>query len=67
METFEAILSRRSIRQFTDDPINEEMQKKLLQAAMQAPSARNTQAWQFVIIDDRKILREISGDDCMYR
>jgi nitroreductase len=61
MNTFEAILTRRSIREFTAEPINKGMQKKLLQAAMQAPSARNTQAWQFVVIDDRKLLREISN------
>ncbi len=61
MDTFETILTRRSIRQFTSKTIDEELQKKLLQAAMQAPSARNTQAWQFVVIDDRQILREISN------
>ena len=61
MDTFEVILTRRSIRQFTRKTIDEELQKKLLQAAMQAPSARNTQAWQFVVIDDRQILREISN------
>ncbi len=61
MDTFETILTRRSIRQFTSKTIDEELQKKLLQSAMQAPSARNTQAWQFVVIDDRQILREISN------
>ena len=61
MDTFEVILTRRSIRQFTSKTIDEELQKKLLQAAMQAPSARNTQAWQFVVIDDRQTLREISN------
>jgi len=60
MDTFQAILSRRSIRQFTSENINEGMQKKLLHAAMQAPTAKNTQAWQFVVIDDKDILREIS-------
>ena len=60
MDTFEVILSRRSIRQYTSEPIDKELQKKLLQAAMQAPSANNTQAWQFVVIDDHQILREIS-------
>jgi len=61
MDTFEVILSRRSIRQFTSNTIDNETQNKLLQAAMQAPSARNTQAWQFVVIDDRQILNEISN------
>ena len=37
------------------------MQKKLLQAAMQAPSARNTQAWHFVIIDEQQRLIDIAS------
>jgi nitroreductase len=61
MDTFEAILTRRSIRQYKDQIVDEETQKKLLQAAMQAPSARNTQAWQFVIINDRQTLLDISN------
>lgn len=56
METIEAILSRRSIRQFTNQPVSEELVEQLLEAAMQAPSARNTQPWHFVWMDDRKLL-----------
>jgi nitroreductase len=60
MDVFETILSRRSIRQFTTRSVQQEMQEKILRAAMQAPSARNTQSWQFVVIDDREILKKIS-------
>ena len=60
MDTFEAIISRRSIRHFTSEPVEKEWQMKLIQSAMQAPSAHNSQAWQFVVIDDRQILRKIS-------
>jgi nitroreductase len=60
MDTYDAIVTRRSIRLFTIEEVNKEIQQKLLIAAMQAPSARNTQAWQFVVIDDPKILKEIS-------
>jgi len=55
----EAILSRRSIRRYTGEPVPEELIKELLEAAMSAPSASNQQPWQFVIIDDRRILDEI--------
>jgi nitroreductase len=55
----EAILSRRSIRRYTDKPVPEEVIKELLEAAMSAPSASNEQPWQFVIIDERRILDEI--------
>jgi nitroreductase len=60
METYEAILSRRSIRQFTSEKIVPAITEKLLKAAMQAPTARNTQSWQFIVINDRKILDKIS-------
>jgi nitroreductase len=56
MDALEAIFSRRSIRKFLDRAVPEEMVQKLLAAAMQAPSARNQQPWQFLVIDDRAIL-----------
>lgn len=55
----EAILSRRSIRKYTAEPVPEEAIHELLAAAMSAPSANNEQPWHFVIIDDRRILDEI--------
>jgi nitroreductase len=57
MDAFEAIFTRRSIRKYLDEPISEELTQKLLAAAMQAPSARNEQPWQFIVIDDGAILR----------
>ena len=59
MEALEAIRTRRSIRAYQDRPVPEELILKLLAAAMQAPSARNQQPWQFVVIDDRAILAKI--------
>ena len=59
MDAMEAILSRRSIRRYTGEPVPEELIKELLEAAMSAPSASNQQPWQFVIVDDRRILDEI--------
>lgn len=59
METIEAILTRRSIRKFTNQIIENEKIELILKAAMYAPSARNTQSWQFVVISDRKMLNAI--------
>src|SRR5271157_4079115 len=59
METLDAIQTRRSIRTYLDQPVPEELIQKLLAAAMQAPSARNQQPRQFVVIDDRAILAKI--------
>jgi nitroreductase len=60
MDTLEAIHSRRSVRRYQDRPVPEELVRKLLAAASSAPSARNQQPWQFVVIDDRQILAEIA-------
>ncbi len=59
MDVLEAILTRRSIRKFQNQPVPEELVEKLLRAAMSAPSARNSQPWQFVVIADRQILRKV--------
>jgi nitroreductase len=59
MDTMDAIWTRRSIRTYRDQPVPEELVQKLLAAAMQAPSARNQQPWQFIVIDQRAILAEI--------
>jgi len=43
MEVLEAILTRRSVRKFQDQPVPEDLIEKLLRAAMSAPSARNAE------------------------
>lgn len=50
------ILSRTSVRSFTDKPVEQEKIQKLLQAGMAAPSAVNKQPWHFVVVTDRKVL-----------
>lgn len=58
MEVQEALLDRRSIRKYKDQKINKENIDKILKVAMYAPSAMNTQAWHFIVIDDKEILIE---------
>jgi nitroreductase len=50
MEVREAIYRRRSIRAFTPEPVAKKTLLQLLNAAIQAPSARNMQPWQFIIV-----------------
>jgi len=56
MNALEAILSRRSIRKYTSQPVPDATVKKLLSAAMSAPSAGNEQPWHFIVITDRQTL-----------
>lgn len=60
MDAMQAILSRRSIRRYTDQPLPEALITDLLKAAMSAPSAGNQQPWQFVVINERGILDKIA-------
>lgn len=59
MEALEAILTRRSIRRYTGEPVPAPMIEELLAAAMSAPSSKNQQSWHFVVITDREILRQV--------
>lgn len=62
--TMRAIQDRRSIREYTDEPVSEEDLKMILEAARQAPSGENAQPWRFVIVKDptvRKQLGAIAG------
>jgi nitroreductase len=59
MDGFETIITRRSIRKYKKQPIPPETIQKLFEAACQAPSAGNQQPWQFILIDDHKILNVI--------
>jgi nitroreductase len=60
MDTLEALLTRRSIRQFEDKPVPDEMIRQILEAAMMAPSALNAQTWQFIVINERARLDAIA-------
>ena len=59
MNTVETIAARRSIRKFTGEPVSEEQIKMLISAGMNAPSARNTQPWHFMIIKNRDTINKM--------
>jgi len=49
---FEVVGRQRAHRRFTDRPVDDATIERLLRAATQAPSAENTQPWQFVVVRD---------------
>lgn len=55
-----AILTRRSIRDYTPHPVPQELIKLLLEAGLAAPSAFNEQSTALVVVNDPKVLAEIS-------
>ena len=50
------LYERQSIRKYLDKPVEEEKIMELLRAAMNAPTARNTQSWRFMVIENREAL-----------
>jgi len=61
VDAFEAILSRRSIRSYRPDPVEEDKLEKILRAAMAAPSAGNQQPWRFIVVRDRAAREELAA------
>jgi len=59
MDLLNGILTRRSIRKYTDNAIPQDKVEKLISYGMYAPSARNRQPWHFVILNDKDIFLKI--------
>ncbi|MCM8795397.1 MAG: nitroreductase family protein [Candidatus Omnitrophica bacterium] len=60
MEVNTAIKIRRSIREYQDKPISKEILEQLIDAARFAPTARNIQPWEFVIITKEETLKKLA-------
>lgn len=56
MDAIQAIMTRVSTRQFTDEPITDETLRTILKAGMAGPSAVNARPWSFIVIRDRDML-----------
>lgn len=56
-----SIMTRASIRKYTDQPISKADIETLLRAGMAAPTAVNKQPWHFVAVTDKAKLKELSG------
>ncbi|HME04200.1 MAG TPA: nitroreductase family protein [Solirubrobacteraceae bacterium] len=61
METWEAITSRRDVREFEDRPLSQDALDRILEAGRRAPSSRNWQPWDFVLVTEREQLMELAG------
>lgn len=59
-EVMNAILTRRSTRKFTDQPISEEILKDIANAAIHAPSGMGKQTWQFTVITNKEVISRLA-------
>jgi nitroreductase len=60
METWDAIRARRNVREFADRPIGAHELDQILEAGRRAPSSRNWQPWDFVVVTERAQLVELA-------
>lgn len=59
-EAYMNIIDRVSVRRYTDRKLSDEQVSVLLHAGMSAPSAVNRQPWEFIVVDDRKLLDQLA-------
>ena len=61
MESFsELIKTRRSMRKFTEEELTQEQVVTLMKAALMAPTSKRSNAWQFIVVDDKETLKKLS-------
>jgi len=60
MDLKDAVYSRRAVRAYKQDPIDEATIGALIDAAIQAPSAVNEQPWSFTVVRDKALLARVS-------
>lgn len=57
MELLEGLLTRRSVRKYENKPIPKDVLEQIIKAGEFAPSAHNTQPWEFLVIQDKDVLK----------
>lgn len=62
MELMKLMLDRRSVRQYTGEPVCEEHLKLILQAGLSSPTGHNAKPWHFIVVRDKEMLKNLA--DC---
>jgi len=61
MDAMEILTRRRSVRRYRSDPVPPELLKAIVDAGRLAPTARNEQPWEFVVVTDRDRRKELAA------
>jgi nitroreductase len=61
METWQAMTSRRNVREFSDVDVRPADLDRILEAGRRSPSARNSQPWDFILVTDREQITALAG------
>ncbi|MFX1475100.1 MAG: nitroreductase family protein, partial [Promethearchaeota archaeon] len=60
MDAIEALLTRKSVRSFTDKPLTEEQIEQLLKVMVAAPSGGNRQPWRIIVVQNQQVKDELA-------
>ncbi|MEF8786903.1 MAG: nitroreductase family protein [Haloarculaceae archaeon] len=60
MDVTEAVQTRIDLREYSDEPVEGEIKREILDAARVASSGRNTQHWRFILLQDEDRIAELS-------
>lgn len=60
MDTWDAVRTKRAVREFTDQPIDQALLDRIVRAGTRAHSSKNQQRWAFVVVEDRARLEALS-------
>jgi nitroreductase len=61
MDIREALYTTRAMRRVKPDPVPEEVQARILDAAVRAPSGGNAQGWRFMLVDDKEQIGKVAA------
>ena len=56
----ELITTRRSVRQYTGEALLPEEVEQIMRAALLSPSSKNSRPWEFVLVEDKALLKQLS-------
>ena len=59
MNTLETIFTRKSVRQFKNQKVDEKDIKTILKAGMSGPTCVNSKDWSFIVVDDPEVLHKM--------
>lgn len=60
MDFHQLLITRRSTRKYTEEPLTAEETRLILEAALLSPTSKNQHSWEFVVVEDKAMLEKLS-------
>lgn len=60
MELFKLLAARRSVRQYTEEPVSRKALEKIVAAGLMAPSSKNLHSTELLVVEDRSVVKAMA-------